>query len=378
MATLLDLRTQVRRDLHDLAKPQEQTIDADPSKVVYPVPTLGPISNMTLDIDGVVQASGSYTLWESGFVQFPTPPTGAQLHAIYQFSRYSDADLNQWIQEAIREFSMVHPKLNTRRRTPTINLQTAQLIGQYNPGDGVLLVNSTAGYDPRGVVILGGIAPGTLNPSGQLGPGAVMYFYTGITSGSFTGVTVWVGPDKVQALGTVCIQDDNTVHGWFFDPSVVRDVYRFHGYETPDAFGLGTGYQEIAYWNYDPTTGYFSVEFDFSQLEVGNAASVAPVDQFQVTTGEYWSNPVNDTDVLDVPDYALNPISWLAAALAAESREGDRDAGWREASGADTTADPTLTYVKAGEANRKKWNEWVKKQFRSTQYPISRRRIYQL
>lgn len=368
----------VRRDLHDLAKPQEIRVDIDPTIQVYPIPTLGPFqsSSVTLDIDGNAKVAGTdYTLYEQGYVTFTAPPVGNQIHAVFNWTRFSDNDINQFIQQAIREFSMVHPKLNTRRRTPQTNVATASLTSPYNPGDGVLNVNSTTGYDARGIVFTGIISSGSLSP----GPNVVMYYYTGVTATSFTGVTVWAGPDQAWAAGTVLRQDDNTVHGWFFDPTVVRDVYTLQGYEPPDAFGIGAGYQDIAYWHWDASTGFFQPEFDFSQLEVGvSGSALVPLDQFQVTTGEYWLNPVNDTDVLDLPDYALNPVSWLAAALALETREVDRDLAWLEKSGITDQSNSPEVFTKTASSFRKKFDNWVKLSFRTNQYPISRRRIYQL
>jgi hypothetical protein len=378
VAQLVDLRNIVRRDLHDLAKPQEQRVDIDPTLQVYPIPTLGPFQSSTVnvDIDGTPKISGvDYTLFEQGYITFTAPPVGNQIHAVFNWTRFSDNDINQFIQQAIREFSMVHPKLNTRRRTPQVNVRTALLTSPYTPGDGILNVNSTAGYDPRGIVFTGIISSGSIQP----GPNVVMYYYTGITATSFTGVSVWTGPDQAQIVSASLTQDDNTVHGWFFDPVVVRDVYTFQGYEPPDAFGIGSGYQDIAYWHWDASTGFLGVEFDFSQLEVGvTGSALVPLDQFQVATGEYWFNPVVDTDVLDVPDYALNPISWLAAALALETREVDRDLAWLEKTGIGDQANPAEVFTKTAASFRKKWTDWVKMSFRSNQYPISRRRIYQL
>jgi hypothetical protein len=366
MALLSDLRGQVRRDLHDLLKPQEQSVDTDPALVTYNFPTFGPIqtASFKLDIDGVPKATpADYTLYESGFVVLSGLTTGQSLHATYQWARYSDADLNQFIQEAIREYSLVYPK-QTRLRRNAQNLTSAKLTAPYTIGDAVLTVGSTAGYDSMGILQLGN----------------VFYFYTGITATTFVldpiGGGIWAGPDAAQPIGTTCILNDNNNHGWVYDPNKVRFVYKLEGFEPPDEFGVGAGFQEIAYFKFDESTGYVHVEFDFSQLETGNAQAIAPVFQFQVTTGQYYNVPVNDTDVLEIPDYALNPISWLAAALAAESREGDRDWAWKEGTGGDPTADPALTFQKVGAANRKKWNDWVAKQFRP--FPRSRRRIYQL
>lgn len=360
MATLSTLLTQVRRDLHDLTKPQEQTVDIDSTLRTYPFPTLGPIGtgSMTLDIDGAVQAAGTYTLFESGFVQFPSPITGARLHAVYSWSRYSDEDLTQYIQEAIREYSIAQPKRNTRRRTAQ-NTITAHLAQDYHPGDASFVIDSTAGYDPRGIVQVG----------------LALYLYTSTDATHFNGISVWQGPDAIQLNGSLCTQNDNTNHGWFFDPAVVRTVEKLEGYEPADAYGIGSGFNDIAYYEYDTVNGFIHLEFDFGNMDSGYTEGSIPTDQFQVTTGEFYSVPNVGTDTLDVPDFSLNPISWLAAALAAEAREGDRDASWREQAGADTTADPTLTYEKVGAANRKKWEEWVKQQFT---YPVYHRRMYRL
>lgn len=370
--TLSQLRTQVRRDIHDLLRPQEQYVPiSDISLSTFPIPTIGPIITGTfaLDIDGVTVNPATYTLYEQGYVTLSTPPAGTNLHATFQFARYSNEDLTQFIQEAIREFSLVQPKLGQRRRTPISNLQTATLSSPYTPGDLSFVVTSTAGYDPRGLLSVGGIN----------GAAIAIYLYSSIDATHFYLDTsaLWSGPDRAWPVGQPIIQDDNTVHGWVLDPNQVRFVYTLQGYEPADEFGIGSGYQDIAYFSYDEVTGYVHIEFDFSQLETGNAGSAtAPLDQFRLATGEYYFNPVNDTDSLDIPDYALNPISWLAGALAIESREPDRDFSWKEQTGADTTADPTRTFMAVGESLRKKWDTWVAKQFRP--FPRSRRRISQL
>ena len=367
MATLADLRNAVRRDLHDLPKPNEQTFDADPALTVYPIPTFGPIltGTLVLSLDGVVVNPATYTVFETGYVVLAAPPIGSTFDATFQWGRYSNEDLNQWVQEAIRELGFVHPKLTSHLRTAHTNVQSATLSLPYNPGDGQFTVNSTAGYDPIGVVQASGVS----------------YYYSSIDATHFYGVQVWAAagtyPDAPLLIATVLLQDDDKNHGWFYDPVQVIDVQKFQGFEIPDEFGIGNGYQDIAYFNYDVTDGYLHIEFDFSQLEVGNVgSSLAPLDQFKVFTSEMYKNPVLDTDVLDIPDYAFNPVSWLTTALAQEARETDRDFDYRENPSNDTTANPVQTFQRAGAANRKKWMDWVAKQFRASRYPISRRRMY--
>lgn len=366
MALLSDMLLAVRRDIHDLVKPGEQNVDVDPTAVTYAIPTLGPIQSgtLTLDVDGTVQAPAAFTFYESGSVVFGSIPSGTNIHATFQWSRWSDKDLTQFVQEAIREFSLDFPKFNTRFRTPAVGagVLTTTLTSPYSKGDGQFVVASTSGWDPQGLVIIGNNT----------------YFYNSTDATHFLGLQIWVGPDANFASGTTLKMDDNQNHGWMFDPTVVRYVYTVEGFEPSDEFGVGMGYQDIAYWDYDVFTGYLNIQFDFSQLTIGNVTPIAPQDQFKVRTGEYYAVPVNATDVLQTPDYAFNPISWLASALAIESRESDRDLAYSEKSGLDVQGDPTGTFVKTGTSFRKKYTDWVKTNFRSAYFPRSRRKMYQL
>src|SRR6266851_599993 len=367
MATLATLRTQVRRDLHDLQTPQESSVECDSSVSTYSFPTLGPVltGTFTVDMDGSTIDPANYTLYENGYVVLNTPPTGALLHAKWQFARWSNEDLNQFIQEALNEFSLVHPKFDTIRRTVKTSVQSAKLTIAYNPGDTQLQVNSTTGYDPIGLVTAAN---------------QVIYYYTSVDATHFLGVTVWnagrslIG-DAAMSIGAVIIQDDNSVHGWIIDPTKTREVRRLEGHEPKDEFGIGTGWNEVSWWKWDETTGYLHIEFDFSQLTNGAAGtdSLDPIDVFQVWVATYWSIPSLDTDVLDIPAYATQPVSWLAAALASEAREIDRDLSYRERPGSDTTADPTGALIRTSDSMRKKWEKWVATQFRPM--PMAHRRI---
>lgn len=367
MATLSDLRTAVRRDVRDLNKPGEQNIDVDPTATTYPIPTIGPIlsSSLSVDVDGTTKTSGvDFTFYESGYIVFNSIPSGINIHATFQWNRWSDKDLNQFIQEAVREFSVDFPKQNTRYRTPFTGSGklTTTLSSPYTKGDGVLVVASTAGFDTQGIVKIG----------------SYRFLYSGTDATHFNNLSIWVGPDTSQASGAVVTMDDNENHGWVYDPTVVRFVYTVEGYEPVDEFGVGMGYQDIAYHEYDSFSGYLKLEFDFAQNITGVTSQEAPQDQFKVRTGEYYAVPALDTDVLQTPDYAFNPISWLAAALALEARETDRDLSYREQSGIDTTADPTETFVRSGAAFRKKYEEWAKRNFRTSWFPRARRRISRL
>lgn len=351
MATRADLRTSVRRDLHDQPKPGEQRVDLDPSLSVYPIPNLGAIlgNTVALDIDGNTVAPASYTFFpEVSYVQFNAgPPAGSSLHAVFQWGQWADEELNQFIAEAVREFSVLYPKENTRRRTAK-SIHSATVVSQYNPGDASINISSTVGYDPIGIVTLG----------------SIQYYYSSVDATHLNGIQVWVGDaakgDLPQAIGTVVYQDDSQNHGWFYDPNVVRYVFKLRGFEPKDAFGAGMGYNDISWWSFSESNGYLQLDFPFGiDLDIQTGP-----DQLEVTTGEYYIVPNDDVTLLDIPDYAINPITWLAAAIALEAREPDRDMAFKDGQIVDVQGNPPNTLDRSAATWRKKWESWVKTQYR--------------
>ncbi len=356
-----DLRQAIRYNVDDPLQWSETEFAPDPTRKVYQIPRLGPmiLNSETIDIDGVVRTRNTdYTpYYDAAQIKFANIPVGGSVHIIWQFARFTDDNLNGYINEAIRELAFRYPrygklhkvagKVQTATTTDNPLLVTATTIN----------VNSTVGYDA---------GPGLIT----LGQTEWVY-YTGTTATSFTGCQrQWSGLATQLGTGSIVTQDASQNKGFFagVDDSgrTVRYVWGLRWYDSVTGLPADSlGYVDTGDFHFDRADNFLTLEGDFDVN-----------DNFEVLVGTYYKLPTDDVTALDIPDEAFDAVGWLASANSLAAREADRDLAAIENKIVDTQGNPVGATLKTADDFRKKYDNWASQMWRA--FPARRRRIYAL
>lgn len=356
-----DLRQAIRWNLDDPAQWSETEIPPDPTRRVYQVPRLGPMitNSEALDIDGVAKTRNvDYTpYYDAAQIVFPANPAGGSIHIRWQFARFTDENLNGYINEAIRELALKYPRFGKYHKVAS-KVQTATVTDNPLVTTATTInVNSTAGYDPGpGLITLGNTE---------------WVYYAGTTSTQFTGCQrQWSGIAATIQSGSIVTQDATMNKGFFVAKDdagrAVRHIWGLRWYDTVTGLPSDSlGYVETGDFHWDQGDYFLTLEGDFDVN-----------DNFEVLVGSYYNLPTDDVTTLDVPDEAFDAIGWLASANALSSREADRDLAAIENKIVDTQGNPPGATLKTADDFRKKYDNWVVQMYRT--WPSRRRRIYAL
>lgn len=359
MALRSELRTAIRYNIDDPAQWSETEFSPDPTRKVYQIPRLGPmlLNTESIDIDGVAQVRNvDYVpYYDAAQIKFTNVPVGGSIHIIWQFARFTEENLNAYINEAIRELAFRYPRFGKYHRL-CARFSTTTTDNPLSATATTINVASTTSFDSAGMIQLGGTE---------------WVYHTGKTATSFTGCQrQWSGIAVSQASGTAVVQDDSINKGFFVGNDDggrrVRYIWGLRWYDSVTGLPSDSlGYVDTGDFHYDRADGFLTLEGDFDVN-----------DNFEVLVGTYYNNPTDDVTALDVPDEAFDAVGWLAAANALAAREADRDLAAIENKIVDTQGNPPGAVLKTADNFRKKYDNWASQMYRA--FPSRQRRIFAL
>jgi hypothetical protein len=115
-----DVRALVRFNVDDPVQYNEIDLGIAASQQVYPLPTRPVVAlSDVVSIDGVAKTrvTDYAILNHAGQLYFAAAPTGSNIHVLWQFARWSDEMINQYITESVRYMSTRVPKRAKTTRT---------------------------------------------------------------------------------------------------------------------------------------------------------------------------------------------------------------------------------------------------------------------